>query len=149
MAALDEAGADLRGDQALALEDAYGVAAEADEQRGDDVVRRERFEERLELDRLVLGLVREAERRPDGDALVGGFDACSAAGVDGAPGLRGERLQALADVFAAYVAGHRPSVGQRAGTRPRTGSVPPTVTGTVPCGDSPCGKPVPCGDSPP
>jgi hypothetical protein len=58
VAPLDEPRADLRRDQSLAVEDTDRVAAEAHEQCGDHVVCRERCEERLELDRLVLGLVR-------------------------------------------------------------------------------------------
>ena len=64
MLALDEARADLRGDQALALEDADRIAAEPHEQRGDQVILVQRLEQRRQLDLLVLARVREAERRP-------------------------------------------------------------------------------------
>ena len=70
MAAFDEAGAHFRGDEALALEDPDGVAAEPNEQRGDDVIRAQRLEERRQLDRFVSGLVREPERRPDDKRLA-------------------------------------------------------------------------------
>lgn len=70
MPALDEAGADLRGDQPLALEDADRIAAQANEERRDDVIGFECIEQRLELDRLVLADVRKPERGPDDDRLA-------------------------------------------------------------------------------
>ena len=48
MPALDEAGADLRRDEPLALEDADREATEADEQHRDASVPRERLEQRLD-----------------------------------------------------------------------------------------------------
>src|SRR5207302_10144098 len=52
VAVLDEARADLRGDEAFPVEDPDRVAAEADEQRGDDVVVGNRLEQRPEAHRL-------------------------------------------------------------------------------------------------
>ena len=109
--ALDEARADLGGDEPLALEDADRVAAQAHEQRGDDVVLRERLEQRPELDPLVHARVREAERRPDGDRLVGGLDPRRAVGVGRAAGQPGQRLEPLAHVLASDVARHRRTLG--------------------------------------
>ena len=93
---LDEARADLRRDQALALENADRVAAEADEQRRDEVVGRQRVEQRPELDPPVLALVREPERRSDDDHLVGRLDPHRPVGISRPPRLALERRQALA-----------------------------------------------------
>src|SRR6266576_2406635 len=81
VAALDEAGADLGGDEALAFEDADRVAAEPDEQRRDDVVGRQRLEQRLQAHDPVLARVREPERRADGDHLTGGLDSRGSVGI--------------------------------------------------------------------
>src|SRR6266550_3594965 len=105
MAALDEAGADLRGDQPLAVEDADRVTAEADEQRSDDMIGGQRLEQRLELHDLVLALVREPERRSDDDQVAGGLDSRLSAGVGGATALALQRRHALADVLATDEAG--------------------------------------------
>src|SRR6266480_1852014 len=107
--AFDEAGADLRGDEALAFEDADRVAAEPDEQRRDDVVGRQRVEQRLQAHDPVLARVREPERRADGDHLTGGLDSHQAVCVGRPPWLAFERPQALADVLAADEAGQRVS----------------------------------------
>src|SRR6266566_827652 len=104
--AFDEAGADLRGDEALAFEDADRVAAEPDEQRRDDVVGRQRLEQRLQAHDPVLARVREPERRADGDHLTGGLDSHQAVCVGRPPWLAFERPQALADVLAADEARH-------------------------------------------
>ena len=62
MAALDEAGADLRDDEPFALEDAERVAAEPYEQRRDRVVGAQRVEQRIDDDPVVGALVRRGRR---------------------------------------------------------------------------------------
>jgi len=103
---LDEARADLRSDQALAVEDANCVAAEADEQRGDDVVAGQRLEERRQPHRAVLVLMWEPERRSYNNGLAGELDPHHSVGI-ARPALRTlERGQPLADVLPADEAGH-------------------------------------------
>src|SRR5204862_32982 len=97
---LDEPGADLRGDEPLALEDPDRVPAEPDEQRRNDVVRVERLEQRPELDVLVHARVCEAERRPNDDRLVRRLDPHLAVCVGRAAGPLRERSKPLANVFA-------------------------------------------------
>src|SRR5436190_8413544 len=112
MAALDEAGADLRGDQALAVEDADGVAAKPNQQRRHNMVGRQRVEQRLQPYDVVLALVRKTERRPDDNRLAGSLDSCLTLGVVRPPRLALERRQALADVRATDEAGHRGTIGR-------------------------------------
>ena len=106
--------ADLGGDEPLALEDADRVAAQAHEQRGDDVVLGQRLEQRPELDPLVHARVREAERRPDGDRLLGSLDPNGAVRVGRAAGQARQRLEPLAHVLASDIARHRQTLGSRA-----------------------------------
>ena len=113
--ALDEARADLGGDEPLALEDADRVAAQAHEQRSDEVLFCERVEQRPKLDALVHARVREAERRADGDRLVGGFDPGRAVRVGRAAGPPGKRLEPLAYVLPSDVARHGATVRPWAG----------------------------------
>src|SRR6266566_1375719 len=104
--ALDEAGADLGGDEALAVEDPDGVAAEPDEQRRDDVVGGQRLEQRLQAHDLVLARGREPERRADGEHFTGRLDSHGSVGIGRASRLSFQRRQALANVLAAYEARH-------------------------------------------
>src|SRR5439155_9342941 len=95
--------------------------------RGDDVILGERREERSELDGLVGALVREPERRPHGQRLLGELDRDGAGSVGRPPGFSLVRTQALAQVLAADVARHRASLGKRKG-----GSFEPPFTDTRP-----------------
>ncbi len=104
MPALDEAGADLRGHQPLALEDAHRVAAEPDEQRRHDVIRIERLEQRLEHELLVFALVLEAERRRHGQRASVELEADAPRPIDRpARGAR-QRVEALGEVGATDIA---------------------------------------------
>jgi len=78
---LDEARADLRSDQAFAVEDANRVAAKPDEQRSDDVVVGQRLEERRQPHRAVLVLMCEPERRSYDDGLAGELDPHHSVGI--------------------------------------------------------------------
>ena len=121
MAPLDEPCSDLRDDKAFALEHSEGIAAETDEQRGDGVVRTKRVQERLDDDRVVDLLVREPERRRDGERRVRELEACAACLVDGAPRRPVERLESLGEVDAADVAHASPYARKRLRPKPRTG----------------------------
>ena len=70
MASLDEAGADLGGDELLALEDSDRIATETDEEHGNPAICPEGGEQRLDHHRHVLALVFEPERRRDGQRLL-------------------------------------------------------------------------------
>src|SRR5262249_31902308 len=63
VAVLDEPSADLRAHEPLSVEHAGGVAAEAHEKDGDQVVAHDLLEERRDVDRVVRAGVREPERR--------------------------------------------------------------------------------------
>src|SRR5207342_969382 len=99
--ALDEARADLRVDQPLALENADRVAAEPDEQRGDQTILLERLEERTELDAVVLALVREPERGTHGNGLGGSLDPDDPVRIARPPRFSLERGEPFAHVLAA------------------------------------------------
>ncbi len=103
VAALDETGADLRGDELLALEDAERVAPEANEERGNPVIGPERGEQRLDHHLLVLALVVEPERRRDGERLLRQLETGAAIAVDGTAGGALERSEPLLEVGPADV----------------------------------------------
>ena len=106
MAALDEAGSDLRGDQLLALEHSQRVAAETDKQHRHAAIGSESGEQRLDHDVLVLAFVVEPERRRDGERLTFQLEPHAPIPVDGPSRRALERCEPLGEVGAADVA-HR------------------------------------------
>ena len=106
MATLDEARADLRGDELLALEDSERVAAETDQEHRDPVIGVEGGEQRVDHHLLVLTLVFEPEWRRDGERLLRQLETGAAVAVDGTAGGALEWREALREVGPADVA-HR------------------------------------------
>ena len=104
VASLDEAGADLRGDELLTLEDSQRVAPEAHEEHRNPVLGAKGGEQRLDHHLLVLALVVEPERRCDGERLLRQLETGAAVAVDRARRGALERREALREVGPADVA---------------------------------------------
>jgi hypothetical protein len=141
VAALHEPRADLGRDETLALEHADGVAAEADEQDGDEVVLSERVEQRRELDRVVLTQMAEPEGGPDDERLAVRLDLRRAAGVARPAGRPGEGRETLADVFASDVSGQDGLPASGRGSRivnavPAPGALATSTSPSIACVNS-------------
>ena len=104
VAALDEPGSDLRGNDLLALEHSQRVAAETDEQHRHAAIGSESGEQRLDHDVLVLAFVVEPERRRDGERLTFQLEPRAPIPVDGPSRRALERCEPLGEVGAADVA---------------------------------------------
>src|SRR5207248_1243180 len=109
--ALDEARADLCGHDSVAVEDSNCVAAEANQQGGDAVVGVQLREQRRQVHRVVLRLVREPKGWSDDHGLLRQLDPGPSTGIDRPALLAFEPGQPLAHVLAPDEASHALRLG--------------------------------------